>query len=134
MLTHDATEGQLEPLTQDDSYVFRAVADYQSVVPAFVSKLSAELKKSFAPPEMLFDEVMHGYDPHFLMIAAATEKDKAKGLLVFNQDSGDASRVNLYHLSALDTEKFEEILDVSLSYIWKTMHNQTVRIFLHHYL
>jgi hypothetical protein len=52
---------------------------------------------------------------------------------VFNQDSSDATRVNLFHISAIESDKFEEILDVSLDFIWKTMHNATIRIFLHHF-
>lgn len=59
----------------------------------------------------------------------------AKGLLVFNQDAADMNRVNLMHLSIMDDEKnkFEEVLDLALTYIWTTMHNATVRVTLHHF-
>ena len=57
-----------------------------------------------------------------------------RGLLIFNQDSSDATRVNLYHVSALDDSgKLEEVLDLSLDYIWKMMHCNSIRISLHHF-
>jgi hypothetical protein len=56
-----------------------------------------------------------------------------RGLLVFNQDSAEATRVNLYHVSALDSNKLEEVLDLSLDYIWKMMHCNSIRISLHHF-
>jgi hypothetical protein len=76
---------------------------------------------------------MSGYDPHFLLITTANSKNQVKGLLIFNQDSSDATRVNLHHISAIESGNFEEILDVSLEFIWKTMHNSSIRIFLHHF-
>jgi hypothetical protein len=39
----------------------------------------------------------------------------------------------LYHISAVDSSKYEEILDVSLEFIWKSMHNSAIRIYLHHF-
>jgi len=55
-------------------------------------------------------------------------------LLVFNQDSSESYRVNLYHISALeDKSKFEEVLDIGLDYIWKMMHCKSIRIYLHHF-
>jgi hypothetical protein len=133
-LHRDGTEeGKLEPLISDESYVFRPLGDYQVEVPKIISSLTPELQKCFAPADTLFKEVLGGYDPHFLLITTAQDKVQVKGLLVFNQDSEDSSRVNLYHISAVESGKFEEILDVSLEFIWKSMHNSTIRIFLHHF-
>lgn len=40
------------------------------------------------------------------------------------------------HLSVLDSDKskFEEALDLALTYIWTHMHNATIRVTLHHYM
>lgn len=53
---------------------------------------------------------------------------------MFNQDSQDPSKVNLLHLSGAPLVPYEEVLDLSLDYIWKMMHCQSIRIYLHHYL
>lgn len=39
----------------------------------------------------------------------------------------------MLHMSIMQEDKFEEVLDMALSYIWKTMHNATVRVYLHHF-
>jgi hypothetical protein len=37
------------------------------------------------------------------------------------------------HLSSVESQNYEELLDLGLDYIWKTMHCGSIRIFLHHY-
>lgn len=54
-------------------------------------------------------------------------------MMIFNQDSADASRVNLFHLSTVDSQIYEEALDLGLDFIWKTMHCQSIRVYLHHF-
>ena len=95
--------------------------------------LSVDMRQTFAPVKTVFSDVMLGYDPHFLQLTSTNNKDGIRGLLVFNQDSYEPSRVNLYHLSSVDESKFEEVLDMSLEFIWKTMHCSKIRVFLHHY-
>ena len=73
-----------------------------------------------------------GYDTHFLQLT--NSKKEVKGLLVFNQDSSEHTRVNLYHISSSeDKSKFEEVLDLGLDYIYKMMHCSSIRIYLHHF-
>ena len=43
------------------------------------------------------------------------------------------TKVLLHQLSAVDEELQEEIMDLGLDYIWKTMHCQAIRVQLHHY-
>ena len=76
---------------------------------------------------------MQGYYPHFILITSSQDNNQVRGLIIFNQDSTEPTRVNLYHLSSIDSSKFEEILDLGLEYVWKTMHCATIRIYLHHY-
>lgn len=73
---------------------------------------------------------MNGYDTHFLQLS--NSKKQFKGLLVFNQDAQDSKRVNLLHLTSISA--FEDVLDLSLDYIWKTMHCQSIRVYLHHFV
>jgi len=42
--------------------------------------------------------------------------------------------VNLFHLSATDEKQLEEIVDLGLAYIWKTMHCVQIRVYLHHFM
>lgn len=63
---------------------------------------------------------MDGYDTHYLLLTNAAKE--IRGMMVFNQDAGDSSRVNLYHLSSTDYSQYEEVLDLGLDFIWKTMH------------
>lgn len=37
------------------------------------------------------------------------------------------------HLSSVESQNYEELLDLGLDYIWKIMHCASIRIFLHHY-
>ena len=39
----------------------------------------------------------------------------------------------LHHLSSLDENLIEEVADLGLDYIWKTMHCNAIRVQLHHY-
>lgn len=90
------------------------------------------MRQTFAPVDTLISEAYLGYDTHFLQLT--NQKKEMRGLLIFNQDSQDATRVNLYHVSALDdSNKLEEVLDLSLDYIWKMMHCNSIRISLHHF-
>ena len=73
-----------ESAAQDESYVFRPLGDYQVEVPKIIARLTSDLQQCFAPAETLFREVLSGYDPHFLLITAAQNKDQIKGLLIFN--------------------------------------------------
>ena len=86
---------------------------------------------------------MANYDPHFLFLVTNNNQkpimERVKGLVVFSQDTTvksepitndeDASmdikretKVLLHQLSAVDEELQEEIMDLGLDYIWKTMH------------
>jgi hypothetical protein len=90
------------------------------------------MRSSFAPVDMLIDETMKGYDSHFLQLT--NQQKQTKGMIVFNQDSQEPTRVNLYNLTANgDFSCYEEVLDLGLDYIWKTMHCSTIRIYLHHF-
>ena len=42
--------------------------------------------------------------------------------------------MQLHHLSSIDEEKLEDVIDLGLDYIWKTMHCASIRINLHHYM
>lgn len=86
---------------------------------------------------------MANYDPQFLFLVTNNNQkpimERVKGLVVFSQDTTvksepitneeDASmdikretKVLLHQLSAVDEELQEEIMDLGLDYIWKTMH------------
>ena len=97
---------------------------------------------------------MSGYDPQFLFLMAKSGNsvlDRVKGLLVFNQESTvtkkpitdkdklsvkyqKETKVQLHHLSAIEEDKLEDVIDLGLDYIWKTMHCAGIRINLHHYM
>ncbi len=89
------------------------------------------MQQSFGPIKCLVEEAMNGYDTHFLQLS--NFKREPRGILVFNQDSSDASRVNLFNVTSIDQSCFEEVLDMALDFIWKTMHCASIRVFLHHY-
>jgi hypothetical protein len=74
---------------------------------------------------------MNGYDTHFLQLNNL--KKEVKGMLVFNQDSSEPTRVNLLNVTSVDQASYEEVLDLALDFIWKTMHCASIRVFLHHY-
>jgi len=42
-------------------------------------------------------------------------------------------KVNLYHVSSIDAERFEEALNLALDYIWRFMHCSVIRMSLYHY-
>lgn len=42
-------------------------------------------------------------------------------------------RVNLYHISSVDPDSFEEVLNMALDYIWRYMHCAVIRISIYHY-
>ena len=44
------------------------------------------------------------------------------------------TKVQLHHLSSIDESVLEEIVDLGLDYIWKTMHCAAIKINLNHYL
>lgn len=81
--------------------------------------------------QFLIDEAMNGYDTHFLQLT--NPKREVKGILVFNQDASEPTRVNLLNVSTLDMTSYEEVLDLALDFIWKTMHCASIRVFLHHF-
>lgn len=73
-----------------------------------------------------------GYDTHFLQLT--NSKKEIRGMLVFNSDAAEPTRVNLYHVSATeDASRIEEVLDLALDYIWKMIHCSSIRIYLHHF-
>jgi hypothetical protein len=41
--------------------------------------------------------------------------------------------VLLHHLTSIDESMLEEIIDLGLDYIWKTMHCVSIKINLNHY-
>ena len=112
------------------------------------------MRSSFAPPELLVQNAMANYDPHFLFLVTNNSSkpimERVKGLVVFSQDTTVKSepivntedalmdikretKVLLHQLSAVDEELQEEIMDIGLDFIWKTMHCQAIRVQLHHY-
>jgi hypothetical protein len=83
---------------------------------------------------------MDGLDLHVLVLkdtkdAQSTNDANIRGLVVFNQESGSAKlpngraavKVLLHHVSAIDPNMRETILDMALDYIWKYMHCAAVR-------
>jgi hypothetical protein len=94
--------------------------------------LSEDLRKTFANVDSVLTDVMLGYDPHLLQLTTPS-KEGIHGMLIFNQDSSEPTRVNLFHVSSVSESKFEEVLDMSLEWIWKTMHCTKIRVFLNHY-
>jgi hypothetical protein len=58
------------------------------------------MQQSFGPIKCLVEEAMNGYDTHFLQLS--NFKREPRGMLVFNQDSSDASRVNLFNVTSID--------------------------------
>lgn len=77
--------------------------------------------------------------------------DRVRGLLVFNQESAvntkseiDEAKVKvqcsretkvvLHHISAVDENKIEDIIDLGLDYIWKTMHCSSIKVNLRHFM
>lgn len=137
-------------LTADAGIVFRPLCGKQfhereilAVLKEYNAKLHDSMRLSFAPPELLVETAMANYDPHFLFLVSANSNkpfmDRVKGLVVFSQDTtvksepviteGEVSidfkretKVLLHQLSAVDEELQEEIMDLGLDYIWKTMH------------
>lgn len=95
------------------------------------SMLPTNMHKSFGPIDYLIEEATNGYDSHFLQLT--NSKKEVKGMMVFNQASNEPTRVNLFHLSSVDTSSYEEVLDLALDFIWKTMHCSSIRVFLHHF-
>ena len=97
---------------------------------------------------------MGGYDPQFMFLMSKNGNsvfDRVKGLLVFNQESTvtkkpitdqakltvqyqKETKVQLHHISSIDEEKLEDVIDLGLDFIWKTMHCASIRINLHHYM
>ena len=92
---------------------------------------------------------MSNYDPHFLFLLANNPgqplMDRVKGLVIFAQDTTvkefpiideenakvDIKRETkglLHHITAIEDELQEEILDLGLDYIWKTMHCCAIRV------
>ena len=80
-----------------------------------------------------------------------TVSDRVRGLIVFNQESAvntkpviDETKVQvsctretkvlLHHISAVDENKIEDIIDLGLDYIWKTMHCSSIKVNLRHYM
>ena len=43
------------------------------------------------------------------------------------------TKVLLHHITAIEDELQEEVLDLGLDYIWKTMHCSAIRVQLHHF-
>ena len=77
-------------------------------------------------------------------------EQRIKGLLVFSQESAvvqkpiideagvqvDIQRETkavLQHITSIDEGQLEEIIDLGLAHIWKTMHCASIKINLHHY-
>ncbi len=62
-----------------------------------------------------------------------------EGLIVFNVDTmlqkqtEKVLKVNLMHISAVKLEKYEEIVDIAMQFIWKQMHCSVIRLTLYHY-
>lgn len=108
-----------------------AAPSLEAQITAMMAKLTPEMSQSFAPVKMLISEAIEGFDAHFLQFT--NSRKEFKGLLVFNQDSTEPTRVNLLHLSCLDSIPYEEVLDLALDFIWKTMHCSTIRVYMHHY-
>ena len=137
-------------LTADTGIVFRPLGGQKfhereiiDIIKEYNTKLKDSLRSSFAPPELLVQNAMANYDPQFLFLVTNNNQkpimERVKGLVVFSQDTTvksepitneeDASmdikretKVLLHQLSAVDEELQEEIMDLGLDYIWKTMH------------
>ena len=84
------------------------------------------MKSSFCEPESAIKLCMEGYAPNFYQIRYG----KADGYLIFNQDSTDGTKVNIY---ALQFTHFEQVIDKCLELIWSKMECTAIRIYLHHY-
>lgn len=71
--------------------------------------------------------------------------ERVKGMVIFSQDTTVKSfpvineedakvdikretKVLLHHLTAIEDDNQEEILDLGLDYIWKTMHCSAIRV------
>ena len=128
--------------------------DIVQLLTAYYDRLCLDLKQSFAPPESLVQVAMGGYDPQFMFLMSKNGNsvfDRVKGLLVFNQESTvtkkpisdqakltvqyqKETKVQLHHISSIDEEKLEDVIDLGLDFIWKTMHCASIRINLHHYM
>lgn len=134
-MTKQTASVDVEQKINEDGLVFRPFPNkvrLQTQIEAYYAKLSTDIRQTFAPVENLITEAMLGYDTNFQQLTNANKE--MRGLLVFNQDSGEPTRVNLLHISALeDKSKFEEVLDLGLDYIWKMMHCSSIRIYLHHF-
>lgn len=81
-----------------------------------------------------------------MVLKDTKDKDAGKdaqirGLVIFNQESlstklpnGRAAvKVQLHHLSTIDLQNRETILDMAMDYIWKFMHCAAVRINVFHF-
>ena len=40
----------------------------------------------------------------------------------------------VHHFSAIQDQQMEDIADLGLDYIWKTMHCSSIKIYLYHYM
>lgn len=48
-------------------------------------------------------------------------------------DEQEHPKVKLFHISSVDPACTEEVLDLGLDFIWRTMHCGLIKVFLHHY-
>lgn len=128
--------------------------EIQEILTEYYSRLSSSLQQSFAPPESIVDICLSGHDPQLLFLMSKNGKtvaDRVRGLIVFNQESAvntkpviDEAKVQvqctretkvlLHHISAVDENKIEDIIDLGLDYIWKTMHCSSIKVNLRHYM
>ncbi|CDW89091.1 UNKNOWN [Stylonychia lemnae] len=113
--------------------------DLNDEISKYYDSLDKSIKNSFAPINLLIDSMMSGYDPHYLVLKSSEKSQTISGLLAFNVDNmlqkqtQKQLKVNLYHISSVDKDKFEESIDLAIDYIWKNMHCAVIRISIYHY-
>eukprot|EP00347_Sterkiella_histriomuscorum_P015861 403355405 len=101
--------------------------------------LDKDLQQSLASISILVDSMNSGFDMHYLVVKQTKNSDNIRGLIAFNVDNmiqkqtQKQTKVNLYHASAVNMDKFEHVLDLALEYIWTQMHCASIKFSLYHY-
>jgi len=89
---------------------------------------------------------MDGLDLHILVLKDTQDIEldndaHIRGLVIFNQESMSAKLPNgraavkilLHHVTTIDPQNRETILEMAMDYIWKYMHCAAVRMNLYHF-
>lgn len=121
-------------------------SNYRSKLESYLSRLDYAQRSSFAPLDKLVADSMDGLDLHILVLketqsAGDNNDDTIKGLVIFNQEALSGKLANgraavkmlIHHVSSIDPQNRETVLDMAMDYIWRCMHCAAVKLNLHHF-